>query len=251
MPRLFLGAEMNQKAIEQAKAYVKDVFSGDSSGHDMWHTMRVYQMALRIGEEEGADLEVVALASLLHDVDDEKLSPDTTKGLKRARAFMESAGIEEDTQERICQVIEEISFHKRGLTPPSTLEGKVVQDADRLDAMGALGIARAFAFGGSRGRSIYEPEEVWREGLAEEKDGEIEQEGGEGKVEQGENEEERKEGKEKEEGKQGSTVEHFYEKLFLLKEGLNTTTGKRIGRERDAFMHAFLDRFMMEWEGKA
>lgn len=194
--------------IQKAMEYAKDVFSGDSSGHDFYHTLRVYHMALRIAREEGADLQVVSLAALLHDVDDRKLSPKTWENKDRAVSFLQSQGVEEEKIRFIVEIIGEISFSS-GKGIPVSLEGKCVQDADRLDALGAIGIARTFAFGGSRGRDIHDPT-----------------------------------------GSDPQTsVRHFYDKLLLLKDRMNTPSGRRLALERDRFMRAFLDEFYGEWDG--
>lgn len=195
---------MISKAIE----FAKKVFAGDGSGHDFDHTMRVYRMAVRIAQEEGAQQEIVALAALLHDVDDKKLSPETCENKDRAVGFLRENGVDEAVIDRIVRIISEISF-SAGNGVPSTLEGKCVQDADRLDAIGAIGIGRAFAFGGSRGRRMHDPE-----------------------------------GDDK-----SSTIQHFYDKLLLLKDRMNTATGRRLADRRDAFLRVFLEEFYAEWDG--
>jgi len=194
--------------ISKAMAFAKAFFAQDASGHDFDHTMRVYRMAVRIGEEEGADTDIVALAALLHDVDDRKLSPGTCENKDRAVGFLRQNGMDGEMIERIVRIISEISF-SAGNGTPSTLEGCCVQDADRLDALGAIGIARTFAFGGSRGRRIHDPDGLDKE----------------------------------------SSVQHFYDKLLLLKDRMNTDTGKRLALQRDAFLRAFLDEFYAEWDG--
>ena len=195
--------------IDKAIAYAKSVFAGDSSGHDFDHTMRVYRMASRIAEEENADLQIVQLAALLHDVDDKKLSPKTYEKKDNAVTFLCDNGLKEDKIRMIVEIISQISF-SAGNGAPTTIEGKCVQDADRLDAIGAIGIGRAFAFGGSRGRQMHDPT-------------------GEDK---------------------SSTIQHFYDKLLKLKGLMNTSTGQLLAEERDAFMRTFLDQFYAEWDGK-
>lgn len=195
--------------IEKAIAYAKEIFFKDASGHDFDHTMRVYRMAIRIAEEEKADLEIVALAALLHDVDDRKLSPETCRNKDRAVAFLRENGFDGDRISMIVQIISEISFSS-GAGKPSTLEGCCVQDADRLDALGAIGIARTFAFGGSRGRRIHDPEGV-----------DI-----------------------------TTSTQHFYDKLLLLKDLMTTGTGKEMALHRDAYLRTFLEEFYAEWDGK-
>lgn len=195
--------------IDKAIAYAKSVFAGDSSGHDFDHTMRVYRMASRIAEEENADLQIVQLAALLHDVDDKKLSPKTYEKKDNAVTFLRDNGLKEDKIRMIVEIISQISF-SAGNGAPTTIEGKCVQDADRLDAIGAIGIGRAFAFGGSRGRQMHDST-------------------GEDK---------------------SSTIQHFYDKLLKLKGLMNTATGRRLAEERDTFMRTFLAQFYAEWDGK-
>ena len=194
--------------INEAIDFVKEIFAGDGSGHDFDHTMRVYRMALKIAEQEGAAVKVVSLAALLHDVDDRKISPETCEKKERAVSFLRKNGADEELIGQVVQAISEISFSE-GNGKPSTLEGMCVQDADRLDAIGAIGIARAFAFGGSRNRRMYDPE-----GLD-----------------------------------QGSTIQHFYDKLLKLKDRMNTAAGKELAVQRDAWLRAFLEEFYAEAEG--
>ena len=194
--------------IERAMEYARQVFAGDASGHDFDHTLRVFHMATNIAIEEKADLETVQLAALLHDVDDRKLSPQTYENKDNAVSFLRENGVNEEKIKRIVQIISQISF-SAGNGTPSTLEGMCVQDADRLDAMGAIGIGRAFAFGGSRGRRMHDPEE----------------------------------------NDKTSTIQHFYDKLLLLKDRMNTVTGKRLAADRDVYMRTFLEQFYAEWDG--
>ena len=195
--------------INKAMEYARQIFAGDGSGHDFDHTLRVYHMAVRIAGEEGADVEMVALAALLHDVDDHKLSPETCENKDRAVAFLKSQGMDAQKIHRIVEIISQISF-SAGNGRPSTLEGMCVQDADRLDAIGAIGIGRAFAFGGSRGRRMHDPDGLDKT----------------------------------------ATVEHFYDKLFKLKDLMTTSTGKYLARQRDEFMHSFLEQFYAEAVGE-
>ena len=212
---------MQTDIIARAEEYVKALFESEFSGHDYFHTMRVFNMATRIAEGEGAEVSIVQLAALLHDVDDRKLSPSTHENLMNAREFLLSNGVNEGDIRRICQIIREVSFGANGGEAPSTLEGKCVQDADRLDAIGAIGIARAFAYGGSHGRHMYHPDIKPNLNMT--------------------SEEYRK--------SESTTINHFYEKLFKLRGLLNTDMARKIATEREEYMKVFVAEFMDEWEG--
>ena len=143
---------MNDATIPAAIAYIQDLFRGNSGGHDAAHSLRVYHNALRIAEDEpGCDTEIVALAALLHDADDHKLFH--TENNANARSFLTARKVAPEKIERICEAINAVSFSQNRGKRPETLEGRIVQDADRLDALGAIGIARTFAYGGEHGRS--------------------------------------------------------------------------------------------------
>ena len=203
--------------------FIKNIFSGDSSGHDYYHTIRVYKLATKIAKKENADVRTVQLAALLHDVDDIKLSPDTYATKKNAVNFMTANNIDQETINAVCKIIDEVSFAGTDSVVPDTIEGKCVQDADRLDAIGAIGIARTFAYGGSKGRKIYDPEITLKIGM----------------------------NKDEYRNNQDSTsINHFYEKLLLLKDMMNTTEGRKLAEHRQAVMQEFLNEFMIEWEGE-
>lgn len=207
---------MNSQILSKAIEYVKTFFENDASGHDFYHTERVYKTAVKLAEKEGADIELTALAALLHDVDDRKLSPDTYGSFENAKRFMSENGVDGETQKSVIDIISKVSYTGNGSSAPDSLEGKCVQDADRLDAIGAVGIARAFAYGGSRGRRIYDPEILPADfGMSE----------------------------------NSTSLNHFYEKLFKLKDLMNTETAKEIATERDKFLHDFVDEFLKEWNG--
>lgn len=206
--------------IERTLTYVSAKFENEYSGHDYFHTLRVFKMATRIAECEGADVEIVQLAALLHDVDDRKLSPATYETQANARAFLLSSGVDIDTVERICKIIREISFGGND-APPSTLEGQCVQDADRLDAIGAIGIARAFAYGGSHGRHMHHPDIPPNLNMS----------------------------KEEYIKSESTTINHFYEKLFKLAALMNTPTATKIAEARETYMRGFIEQFLNEWEG--
>lgn len=213
---------MNDSILSEALEYVKALFAGESSGHDYFHTYRVFRMAQRLAREEGAQLRTVQLAALLHDVDDRKLSPQTWKTHARAVEFLRSHAVEQKQIEEILQIIEDVSFRGTDSVVPATLEGKCVQDADRLDAIGAIGIARCFAYGGSRHRLIHDPDSppsLNMDGAAYYK-------------------------------RESTSINHFYEKLLLLSDSMTTQSGKRIARERHRYLREFLNEFLAEWEGE-
>ena len=210
-----------QNIIDNALDYVKEVFENDYSGHDFFHTFRVYKMATNIAIKEKANLEIVQLAALLHDVDDVKLSPKTHKNKDKARSFLTINNVNETSIERICQIIDEISYRGNDSVIPKTLEGKCVQDADRLDAIGAIGIARAFAYGGNHNRVMHNPNINPNLDMdAEEYSKHI-----------------------------STTINHFYEKLFKLKDLMNTDIAKVIALDRERYMKDYISEFMDEWEG--
>lgn len=213
---------MNETIIPAALEYVKKLFSEDCGGHDFFHTYRVFRMAERLATEEGAELEIVQLAALLHDVDDRKLSPDTWRTHARAVEFLRSHAVDEKQIEEILQIIEEVSFRGTDSVIPASLEGKCVQDADRLDAIGAIGIARCFAYGGNRHRPLHDPECPPRLNMDA--------------AAYYQNE--------------STSINHFYEKLLFLAETMTTQSSKRIARERHRYLRDFLEEFLEEWEGK-
>ena len=212
---------MKRDIIDQTLEYVKKVFENEYSGHDYFHTLRVFKMATRIAKKENADVETVQLAALLHDVDDFKLSPETYEEKTNARNFLNDKQVPEETIEKICQIIGEISFVGKDSVVPQTLEGKCAQDADRLDAIGAIGIARAFAYGGNHNRVMYDPDVKPQMNMS----------------------------KEEYRNHKSTTVNHFYEKLFLLADMMNTQTAKEIAKERERYMKAYIAEFMDEWDG--
>lgn len=212
---------MDKTIVNDAMEFARNTFKGDYSGHDYFHTLRVYKMAARIAEQEGADLTVVQLAALLHDVDDIKLSPETYANQGRAAAFLREHSAPEAMIKTICGIIGEVSFKGADSVVPETIEGKCVQDADRLDAMGAVGIARAFAYGGSHNRIIHDPEiKPTMHMTADEYQGHI-----------------------------STTINHFYEKLFQLKALMNTAAAKKIAKRREDYMKTYIEEFLDEWDG--
>lgn len=210
-----------EQLVQNATKFIKEIFQNDFSGHDFFHSMRVYRTAINIAEAEHADLEVVALAALLHDVDDRKLSPMTAEKKENAARFMCSQNVSESEIRQVCQIIDEVSFKGTDSVRPSTPEGKCVQDADRLDALGAIGIARTFAYGGSHNRAIHDPELPPRTAMNQAQYY----------------------------SSKSTSLNHFYEKLFLLEGMMNTETGKAIARKRTQYMQEFVDEFLNEWDG--
>ena len=216
---------MASSIIDKTCKFVEDKLSGDGSGHDWWHIFRVWTLAKKIAVEEKAQVEIVELGALLHDIADWKFHDgDDSIGPAIAREFLNNHNVEPNLSDSVVEIISTVSYKGAGVaTPMKTLEGKIVQDADRLDAIGALGIARTFAYGGYKNRLIYHPDEkpVLHESYEDYKKNE------------------------------GHTINHFYEKLLLLKERMNTNTGKRIAEGRHKFMQSFLDQFYREWDGIA
>jgi len=215
---------MNQPDILQKTAdYIKQEFSGDSSGHDWWHIYRVWKNAITICEHERADSFVVQLAALLHDLDDWKFNASEDETPLRAKAWLDSLSVDSSVTDAVCRIIMHISYKGAGVeNKMDSLEGFIVQDADRLDAIGAIGIARAFAYGGYKNRPMYDPDSP---------------------PQMHSSFEEYKNSK-------SATINHFYEKLLLLKDMMNTPTAKRIAEQRHEVMVQFLRQFMNEWEGK-
>ncbi|WP_018127884.1 HD domain-containing protein [Balneola vulgaris] len=214
----------NSEVIERTVTYVKGKLSDEGSGHDWWHVYRVWKMAKTIAIKYSCNLLVVELAALLHDIADHKFhNGDTSIGPKVAKEWLSSLKVPEEIQEHVAQIIQDLSFKGAHVkTPMQSIEGEIVQDADRLDAIGAIGIARAFAYGGHASRELYNPEVP--PSLHDSFDAY--------------------------KNDKGHTINHFYEKLFLLKDRLNTDVAKEIAVERHQFMKEYVDRFLQEWEGE-
>lgn len=210
--------------LKQTEDYIKSKLSGEGTGHDWWHVYRVWKNAIHIGKEEDADTFVVELAALLHDISDWKFNDGNEDvGPREARELLEKLNVEEDVIAHVCEIIKDLSFKGAGVKNKiQTKEGMIVQDADRLDALGAIGITRTFAYGGSKGREIYNPEIKPQ----------------------------MHDSFEKYKNTKGTSINHFYEKLLLLKDRMNTKTGKKIAESRHKYMEDFLKRFYLEWEGK-
>lgn len=207
------------EALNKTENFTKGLFENDYSGHDWWHVNRVRNLALKIAEKEGGNRFIIEMSALLHDVDDWKINSDGD--FSKTSEWLKKINVAESDTEKILEVINQVSFKGAGVNDNVvSLETKIVQDADRLDAIGAIGIARTFAYGGKKGRPIYLPEvkpefhdsfESYKKTTA-------------------------------------PTINHFYEKLLLLKNRLNTDTAIEIAKNRHIFMETFLEQFFMEWE---
>ncbi len=211
--------------VDKVKQKISNQFEGDSSGHDWHHIMRVLELARFIQSKEGGDLQLVELAALLHDISDHKFNGgQLDKGGKVAYDLLIELEAQQELAEKVKYIVDNVSYKGANTAAEmTTLEGKIVQDADRLDAIGAIGIARTFAYGGHKGQPMYDPssqptlhdsfEEYANSGT--------------------------------------NTINHFYEKLLLLSDRLNTKTARELGHERHAVMERFLEQFYNEWNFNA
>ena len=207
--------------IERVAAQIRRRFVGESSGHDWYHIQRVWKLTQQIAAQEGANLEIAELGALVHDIADWKFcAGDETVGPREARRLLSDEGVPGDVIEAVADIVATISFKGAGVTTAmKTLEGQCVQDADRLDAMGAIGIARCFAYGGHAGRAMYDPDvHPTMHATAEAY-----------------------------KSAKGTSLNHFHEKLFLLKDRMNTAGGRAMAEERHRYMKEFVDRFLHEW----
>ena len=210
--------------IDKTIAFVKEKLDNAEGGHDWFHIERVYKNSILIAQEEDCDLTVVKLGALLHDIADSKFHDgDETIGPKTARTFLESENVFEETINHVINIIENISFKGGNFENKfSSKELEIVQDADRLDAIGAIGIARTFNYGGFKNRALYNPSIAPNLNMS----------------------------KEEYKNSNSPTLNHFYEKLLLLKDKMNTETGKKIAETRHQYMENFLSQFYAEWEGE-
>jgi uncharacterized protein len=210
--------------IDKTIAFVKEKLENAEGGHDWFHIERVYKNALLIAKDEDCDLTIVQLGALLHDIADSKFHDgDESVGPRTARFFLESQNVDEAVIQHVINIIENISFKGGNFEKKfNSTELEIVQDADRLDALGAIGIARCFNYGGFKGRALYNPEIKPNLSM----------------------------GKEEYKNSQSPTLNHFYEKLLLLKDKMNTAAGKKIAEARHQYMEDFLSQFYAEWEGR-
>lgn len=215
---------MNKKLIiDKTKQFVKKALAHDSTGHDWWHIERVLNNALLINKSEKGDNFIISLAVLLHDVGDRKVINKEDDDHSIAKNFLKKRKVPDDVIEQVMFIIKNMSFSKslNSKKDNASKEFYIVQDADRLDAMGAIGIARAFAYGGSKGRPLYDPTQKARK-IKTTKDYK---------------------------NSNSSTFHHFEEKLFLLKDLINTKTAKKIAEKRNTFMKKYTQQFLDEWGG--
>ena len=212
------------KIIQKVKDYIKNNLGSEPTGHDWWHSWRVWKMAKEIAKKEGGDLFVIELAALLHDIADWKFYGGNIKiGSEKAKNLLKKLRVDDKTIKHICHIIDNISFKGAKVkNRMKTKEGKIVQDADRLDVIGAIGIARTFAYGGYRRREIYNPniKPKLHKSFKEYKNN------------------------------KGTSINHFYEKILLLKNRLNTKTAMEIAQKRHRFLEEYLKQFFKEWEVK-
>lgn len=217
----------DENIIQETIAFVKKTLDGAEGGHDWFHIERVYKNSLLIAKEEKVDMLIVSLAALLHDIADAKFyNGDESIGPKIASDFLHSKKVTPEVIHHVVKIIENISFKSSLETKKerfNSLELQVVQDADRLDAIGAIGIARTFNYGGFKNRALYNPDippnlEMTKEEYKKSTD---------------------------------PTINHFYEKLLLLKDKMNTSSGKKIAEQRHSFMLQFLSQFNAEWQGES
>jgi uncharacterized protein len=214
----------NANLIGKTIFFVKEKLDNAEGGHDWFHIERVYRNALLIARDEDCDEMVVKLGALLHDIADSKFHDgDESIGPRMAREFLEKEGADAEIIEHVVNIIDNISYKGGNFEKNfSSIELAIVQDADRLDAMGAIGIARTFNYGGFKNRSLYDPKIAPIAAMS----------------------------KEEYKKNEAPTINHFYEKLLLLKDKMNTATGKQIAQERHRYMEGFLSQFYAEWEGE-
>lgn len=212
----------NTPLVDRVAQHIQSKFSGEGSGHDWHHINRVRRLARQIAAAEGANPDIAELAALVHDIADWKFhNGDDSVGPREAERLLSQEGAPTEVIEQVVDIVRTISYKGAGVvTAMKTLEGQCVQDADRLDAIGAIGIARCFAYGGHAGRSMYDPDEppVMHATAEAYK------------------------------ASKGHSLNHFYEKLLLLKDRMNTPTGREMAEERHQFMEEYVRQFLREWK---
>ena len=212
-----------EKILQEVATYVERKLSGEGSGHDWWHIVRVRKLAEKLALAEGGDSFICQLAALVHDLVDDKLVADEGLALAEVRDLLTRVGVAANQTDQVLTIIQSISYKGGNQNHLDlTLEGQIVQDADRLDAMGAIGVARTMAYSGYHGRVIHDPEVAARQNMT----------------------------LEQYRSHQGTAITHFYEKLLLLKDLMKTKTAKELAKGRHAFLEAYLDQFFAEWDGQ-
>ncbi|MCB2837171.1 HD domain-containing protein [Streptococcus dysgalactiae subsp. dysgalactiae] len=212
--------EKEAQLLAQAEAWIKEKLAADASGHDFWHVIRVCLLAKIIAQEEEGDVFICQLAALLHDMADDKLNDDPKKAHQDILTWLADHDVSQKQSDQIMTIIDTISFKGGHGKPLTSLEAKIVQDADRLDAIGAIGIARCMAYSGHTGRLIHDPDKLPRETMTVE-----------------------------EYRKDGTAIMHFYEKLLTLKNRMNTAYGRQLAEHRHQVLVSYLDEFYAEWDG--
>jgi uncharacterized protein len=206
-----------EKIVKSVAEFVRKKMDGEGTGHDWWHIQRVWKLAVTIGKKEKADIFIVQLAALLHDIADWKFTKDDGLAARITKKLLSKHGVSEATIDKVIYIIENISYKGgKNRIKFKEVEGRVVQDADRLDAVGAIGIARTFAFGGFRGRPLHDPRIKPRPGLP----------------------------------LSNTTINHFYEKILLVRSKMNTKTGRHLAKHRHDFVVQYLKQFYKEWNLK-
>ncbi|MFD1956351.1 HD domain-containing protein [Paenibacillus thailandensis] len=211
-----------EAVLAEAERFVKSELENDTTGHDWWHIRRVVKMAERLAGLESADLFICKLSALLHDVADEKLNESKEAGLAKVDKWLRAQALRDEDRGHIMEIIGTMSYNGGANPPMRTIEGKVVQDADRLDAIGAISIARCFLYSGSKGQPIYDPAVPPRDRMTPEQ---------------------YRSGK-------STAINHFHEKLLKLKDRINTASARIIAEERHRYMEQYVERFYKEWEGE-
>jgi len=206
--------------IRKTEHFVKEKLADDASGHDWWHIERVRRLGCYLAKQEGADLFIVEMAALLHDIADEKIAGSEESGMQAVQQWLWQLPLSRAESEHIVSAISTVSYKGGHSHPPQTVEAMVVQDADRLDAIGAIGIARAFMYAGNRGHLLYDPTLPVRETMT----------------------------KEQYRHERSTAIHHFYEKLLKLKDLLNTESAKKLAEHRHQFLEQFLQQFYREWD---
>ncbi|MFN8648383.1 HD domain-containing protein [Streptococcus sp.] len=212
-----------EKILQEVATYVERKLSGEGSGHDWWHIVRVRKLAEKLALAEGGDSFICQLAALVHDLVDDKLVADEGLALAEVRDLLTRVGVAANQTDQVLTIIQSISYkggNQNHLV--LSLEGQIVQDADRLDAMGAIGVARTMAYSGHHQRIIHDPEVAVRQNMT----------------------------LDQYRSHQGTAITHFYEKLLLLKDLMNTKTAQELAKGRHAFLEAYLDQFFAEWDGQ-